>query len=99
MQKLNSYLVENLTNKQNEIIGKIFDCVFKKTRLSKDVIKQMLSNLDKDIIYTISKYFNDNDSSDYLSYSPNEDEFLNYEDNKDKIISQISEYISKYKIE
>ena len=97
MKSINLYIIENLTSKQASILGSIFDVLFKNSNISKDTIKIMLSNLDKDIVYNLSKYFNDNENSDYLSYCPNEDEFLKYDDNKEKIISQISEYIHKYK--
>ena len=43
-------------------------------------------------------YFSENESQDYLSYDPGEDTFLKYDDNKEKILSQLSEYISKFKI-
>ena len=63
-----------------------------------DTIKIILNNIDKDFIKKLSNYFVETDNSNYLAYDPGEDTFINYNDNKDKIISQISEYIMKYKL-
>lgn len=98
MKSLNQYITENLTSKQANILGNIFDVLFKSSKVNQETIKIMLSNLDKDVIYNISKYFNENNDSDYLSYCPNDDEFLNYDENKEKIVNQIAEYIHKYKL-
>jgi hypothetical protein len=68
------------------------------TKLSQETIKTILNNIDKDFILKLSKYFAEQDSSNYLAFDPGEDTFINYDENKDKIISQISEYIMKYKL-
>ena len=98
MKSLSLFVNESLSNKQKELIGEVFSCMFKNTKLNKDHILSLLSNLNKDIIFEISKYFSENESQDYLSYDPGEDTFLKYDDNKEKILSQLSEYISKFKI-
>lgn len=98
MQSLLNFVNESLSTKQKELVGKIFSEMFKNTKINKDQFVIILNNLDKDIILEISKYFSINDSNDYLAYEPNEDMFLKYEDNKERIISQIAEYINKYKI-
>ena len=98
MQSLNIFINEMLSNKQKELIGKLFSTMFKDTKINKEQIGIILTNLDKEELLEISKYFSNNESSDYLAYEPNEDMFINFEDNKEKIISQISEYISKFKI-
>lgn len=98
MKSLNSFINESLSNKQKVLIGQLFSTMFKDTKLSKDQISSILQNLDQEMILEISKYFSNKESKDYLSYDPGEDMFLNFNDNKDRIISQISEYISKYKI-
>ena len=98
MQYLNSYINEALSNKQKELIGELFSIMFKKTKISKDQLIIILNNLDKDEIFEISKYFSENESSDYIAYEPNEDMFLYYNENKEKIINQIAEYINKYKL-
>lgn len=98
MQSLNIFINEMLSNKQKELIGKLFSIMFKDTKINKEQIGIILKNLDKEELLEISKYFSNNESSDYLAYEPNEDMFINFEDNKEKIISQISEYISKFKI-
>ena len=98
MQSLDIFINESLSNKQKELIGKLFDTMFKDTKISKDQIIIILNNLDKEEILEISKYFSENDSSNYLAYEPNEDMFLNFNNNHDKIISQIAEFINKFKI-
>ena len=98
MQCLNLFINEALSNKQKELIGQLFSIMFKNSKISKDQINIILNNLDKDEIFEISKYFSENDSSDYIAYEPNEDMFLHYEENKDKIIDQIAEYINKFKL-
>ena len=98
MQSLDNFIIESLSNKQKELIGKLFSTMFKDTKINKDILSIILKNLDKEELLEISKYFSENDSSDYLAYEPNEDMFLNFEDNQEKIISQIAEYISKFKI-
>ena len=98
MQSLLNFVNESLSTKQKELVGKIFSEMFKNTKINKDQFVIILNNLDKDIILEISKYFSTNDSNDYLAYEPNEDMFLKYEDNKERIISQIAEFINKYKI-
>lgn len=98
MQSLNIFINEMLSNKQKELIGKLFSTMFKDTKINKEQIGIILKNLDKEELLEISKYFSNNESSDYLAYEPNEDMFINFEDNKEKIISQISEYISKFKV-
>ena len=98
MQSLNIFINEMLSNKQKELIGKLFSIMFKDTKINKEQIGIILNNLDKEELLEISKYFSENESSNYIAYEPNEDMFINFEDNKEKIISQISEYISKFKI-
>jgi len=98
MQSLNIFINESLSNKQKELIGKLFSTMFKDTKINKEQIGIILNNLDKEELLEISKYFSDNESSNYLAYEPNEDMFINFEDNQEKIISQISEYISKFKV-
>ena len=98
MQSLNIFINEMLSNKQKELIGKLFSTMFKDTKINKEQIGIILKNLDKEELLEISKYFSNNESSDYLAYEPNEDMFINFENNKEKIISQISEYISKFKV-
>ena len=98
MQSLDIFINESLSNKQKELIGKLFDTMFKDTKISKDQIIIILNNLDKEEILEIYKYFSENDSSNYLAYVPNEDMFLNFNNNHDKIISQLAEFINKFKI-
>lgn len=98
MQSLDIFINESLSNKQKELIGKLFDIMFKDTKISKDQIIIILNNLDKEEILEISKYFSENNSSDYIAYEPNEDMFLDFENNKDKILGQIAEYINKFKL-
>ena len=98
MKTFLEYINESLTSKQAELLNSMFMNMFKDTKLSKDTIKVLLNNLDKEIISFISKSYSKNDASNYLAYEPNEDLFIKYEENKDKILGQISEYISKYRL-
>ena len=98
MQSLNIFINETLSTKQKEIIGKLFSSMFKDTKITKDQIYIILNNLDKEEVLEISKYFSNNESFDYLAYEPSEDMFLDFNTNHDKILSQISEYINKFKI-
>ena len=97
MKSLENYIInEGLSNKQIELVGKLFSTMFNKTKITKEQLILLLGNLDTDVVKTISKYFNDNESENYLAYAPNEDEFLN--DNlRNKINNQIAEYINKFK--
>ena len=85
--------MKNLTQFINEsklsdkVFCEQFSVMFKGTKLNKDFI-ELLSNS-----------FANNDSANYLAYQPNDDLFINYEDNKETIINQISEYILKYKVQ
>jgi len=98
MQSLNNFIDESLSNKQKELIGNLFSTMFKDSKINKETFQIILSNLDKDELLEISKHFSNNESSDYLAYEPNDDMFINFNDNKEKIISQIAEYISKFKV-
>ena len=98
MLSLNTFVYESLSNKQKELIGRLFSIMFKDTKINKEQFGIILGNLDKEELLEISKYFSENESSDYLAYEPNEDMFINFNSNKEKIISQISEYISKFKV-
>ena len=98
MKTLNNYISESLTSKQGELLNDMFMNMFKDSKLTKDTIKILLNNLDKEIISFISKSYSKNDASNYLAYEPNEDLFIKYEDNKGKILDQIAEYISKYRL-
>ena len=98
MKTFLEYINESLTSKQAELLNSMFMNMFKDTKLSKDTIKVLLNNLDKEIISFISKSYSKNDASNYLAYEPNEDLFIKYEENKVKILGQISEYISKYRL-
>lgn len=97
--------MKNLTEFINEsklsdkVFCEQFSVMFKGTKLNKDTIKIILGNLNKDFIELLSNSFADTDNSNYLAYQPNDDLFINYADNKETIISQISEYILKYKVQ
>ena len=98
MQSLLNFVNESLSTKQKELVGKLFSEMFKDTKINKDQFVIILNNLDKEVVLEISKYFSNNEANDYLAYEPNEDMFLKYEDNKERIVSQIAEFINKYKI-
>lgn len=97
MKRLNEYLIYE-SKLSDSVFCEQFSKMFVGTKLPQDTIKIILNNIDKDFIEKLSKHFTETDNSNYLAYDPGEDTFINYDDNKDKIISQISEYIMKYKL-
>lgn len=97
MKRLNEYLIYE-SKLSDSVFCEQFSKMFIGTKLPQDTIKIILNNIDKDFIQKLSNYFVETDNSNYLAYDPGEDTFINYNDNKDKIISQISEYIMKYKL-
>ena len=97
MKRLNEYLICE-SKLSDSVFCEQFSKMFIGTKLPQDTIKIILNNIDKDFIQKLSNYFVETDNSNYLAYDPGEDTFINYNDNKDKIISQLSEYIMKYKL-
>lgn len=97
MRNLTEFINESKLS--DKVFCEQFSVMFKGTKLNKDTIKIILGNLNKDFIELLSKSFVENDNSNYLAYQPNDDLFINYNDNKDTIIEQISEYILKYKVQ
>lgn len=97
MKRLNEYLIYE-SKLSDSVFCEQFSKMFIGTKLPQDTIKIILNNIDKDFIQKLSNYFVETDNSNYLAYDPGEDTFINYNDNKDKIISQLSEYIMKYKL-
>lgn len=75
-----------------------FSQMFKDTKITHDTMQIILNNLEKDFVLKLSNYFTEFDNSNYLAYDPGEDTFINYDENKAKIISQLSEYMIKYKV-
>lgn len=99
MKHISEYLIdESLSTKQRELIVDIFNKIFKGTQFTKEQIFKVLVNLDKDMIQVISHSYTENDQKNYLPYSPSDDDFINYNENSDKILQNISEYISKFLI-
>ena len=93
MKNLNDYIVEELSKpkKWTEIV----DGILKSSKgISKEVLVNMLSTLYPERLKTLSYYWNSIDSSKFLPYQPSDDEFLK-EENKNKICSQLSDYIMK----
>ena len=89
----------NESKLSDKVFCEQFSVMFKGTKLNKDTIKIILGNLNKDFIELLSNSFADTDNSNYLAYQPNDDLFINYGDNKETIIDQLSEYILKYKVQ
>ena len=94
MRTINQYINESLTSNQ-KFFCEQFVIMMKGITFTKDSIKLMLNNLSMDILKALSEYFNEKDSSNYMSYEPNSDLFDN-DENKDKVTNQIAEYIEKY---
>lgn len=64
----------------------------------KTIVVQILNNLSLEFVKKLSKYFSTKDITNYVSYEPSDDLFINYELNKDQIINQISDYILKTRV-
>lgn len=96
MKKLNEYITESALS--DKIFCEQFALMFIGTGLTKDTFVKILSNMDELYVNKLTKYFADNDSKNFMAYEPAEDLFINYNSNKDKIVSQIAEYIVKYRL-
>ena len=94
MKDLKQYIVEATTS-QKTFFAETFIKTLSNSQLTKDKIIGMLTDLDNDLLMSLSKYLEKTDNSNYLAYLPNKDEFIN-KDAHDKIINQMSEYLYKY---
>jgi hypothetical protein len=97
MKTITEYINESKLS--DSVFCEQFSIMFMGTKMTREMIETILSNLDSSFVMKLSKYFVDNDNSNYLAYDPGDDVFINYNDNKDKIISQIAEYLLKYKVQ
>lgn len=97
MKTITEYINESKLS--DSVFCEQFSIMFMGTKMTREMIETILSNLDGSFVMKLSKYFVDNDSSNYLAYDPGDDVFINYNDNKDKIISQIAEYLLNYKVQ
>jgi len=98
MKKINTYIIENtqkLSSKDNKKISEVIYKMFNKTKLSKDNIILLLNNIDMNILKEFSNYIGVIDPENSLPYIPQDDIFIN-PDNNEKIISMLSEYILKF---
>ena len=93
MKRLNDYIFESQLS--DRVFCERFSIMFKDTKISKDMLIQILNNLGADSIKKLSKYFSTEDITNYVSYEPSDDLFINYNSNKDKIINQIADYMIK----
>ena len=96
MKRLTDYIFESQLS--DRVFCERFSIMFKDTKISKDILKQILNNLSLEFVKKLSKYFAYNDSKNFMAYEPSEDLFINYNSNKDKIINQISDYILKTRV-
>ena len=96
MKRLTDYIFESQLS--DRVFCERFSIMFKDTKISKDMLIQILHNLSADSVKKLSKYFSTEDITNYVSYEPSDDLFINYNSNKDKIINQIAEYIVKYRL-
>ena len=94
MKNLTLYITED-ANKPKVWVLVLNDMFSQAKGISKEIVENMITPLFPDKIKTLCKYYEQEDSSNFLAYSPNDDEFLK-EENKKKICSQVSEYILKY---
>lgn len=97
MKHILEYITESKLS--DTVFCEQFSIMFKGTKMTREMIETMLSNLDGDFVLKLSKYFAENDNSNYLAYDPGEDMFINYNEKKDKVIPQITEYLLKYKVQ
>ena len=96
MKRLTDYIFESQLS--DKVFCEQFSIMFKNTKITKDILVQILNNLSLDFVKKLSKYFSTEDITNYVSYEPSEDLFINYNSNKDKIINQICDYIIKTKV-
>lgn len=96
MKRLTDYIFESQLS--DKVFCEQFSIMFKNTKITKDMLIQILNNLGADFIKKLSKYFSTEDITNYVSYQPSDDLFINYESNKDQIINQISDYILKTRV-
>lgn len=68
----------------------------KDTKLNKDQIVKILSNIDDiKVLKEMSDYFYDNDGQRYIAYQPSDDSFIN-KANKESVVSKMADYIYKF---
>lgn len=96
MKKIIEFITESQLS--DKVFCEQFNNMFKGTNINKDTITIILTNIDKDFIKKLNKYFITVDNANYIAYESSDDLFINYDTNKDKIISQMADYIIKYKI-
>lgn len=96
MKNLNSFIYENLTKVQGELLGRSINNMFIQTKISKEQISLMLNNLEKEAIMAISDYIFKNDNKNALAYTPDKDMFIDWDANKQNICMMIAEYLNKY---
>ena len=97
MKHILEYITESKLS--DTVFCEQFSIMFKGTKMTREMIETILCNLDDNFVFKLSKYFNENDNSNYIAYDPGEDMFINYNENKNKIIPQIAEYLLKYKVQ
>lgn len=93
MKRLTDYIFESQLS--DKVFCDQFSIMFKGTKITKDILIQILNNLSPEFIKKISKYFSTEDITNYVSYEPSDDLFINYETNKEQIINQIADYMIK----
>ena len=97
MKHLSEYIIVE-SKLSDSVFCEQFSIMFKNTNISKDTLIKILNNLSSEFIRKLSNYFSTEDSSNYIAYEPSDDLFINYENNKEQIINQISDYIVKTKV-
>lgn len=98
MKAIYEYINESLTNKGMNLLCEQISLMFKDSGLLKDNFKIIFSNLDEKIIKGIVDYLSLTDNTNFIAYSPSDDMFINYDNNKETIIEQLSDYFIKYKV-
>ena len=93
MQGIVSYITESKLSDQ--VFCQQFSKMFTDTGITVDCLTKVINNLDKEFVKKLSDYFAETDMANFVSYQPSDDMFLQYDINKDQIVSQLVKYILK----
>lgn len=93
MKSITNFITESKES-DNKFFCEHFIMMLKGTKFTKEQVQLLMNNLEIETIKYISDYFNTTDGSNYMSYEPSQDLFLN-NNSKEKVTKIISEYVSK----
>lgn len=90
MRSFTAYITESKTT---EKIARSICDMFVGTKITKEIVMKMLSNLDADMLKEMSDEFYRRDGKNYIVYQPSNDMFLG---DKQEYIPQMADYISRF---